>query len=91
MANIQHILNSSKYDSVRSILEIAGYLGEKEKIEIYVVGGFVRDLLMEKQINDIDLMDAKQSIALPASLAHAHSFSLHPNSSFPSMHQPVVC
>ena len=69
MANIQHILNSSKYDSVRSILEIAGSLGEKEMIEIYVVGGFVRDLLMEKQINDIDLMTVGEGIPFAEILA----------------------
>tara|TARA_B100001250_G_C19814394_1_gene797483 strand:+ start:4056 stop:5480 length:1425 start_codon:yes stop_codon:yes gene_type:complete len=69
MANIQHILNSSKYDSVRSILKIAGSLGEKEKIEIYVVGGFVRDLLMEKPINDIDLMTVGEGIPFAEILA----------------------
>ena len=69
MANIQHILNSSKYDSVRSILKIAGSLGEKEKIEIYVVGGFVRDLLMEKPINDIDLMTVGEGIPFAKILA----------------------
>ena len=69
MANIKHILNSSKYDSVRSILEIAGSLGEKEKIEIYVVGGFVRDLLMEKPINDIDLMTVGEGIPFAEILA----------------------
>ena len=69
MANIQHILNSSKYDSVRSILKIAGSLGEKEKIEIYVVGGFVRDLLMEKPINDIDLMTVGEGILFAEILA----------------------
>jgi len=69
MENIQHILNSSKYDSVRSILEIAGSLGEKEKIEIYVVGGFVRDLLMEKPINDIDLMTVGEGIPFAEILA----------------------
>ncbi len=69
MGNIQHILNSSKYDSVRSILEIAGSLGEKEKIEIYVVGGFVRDLLMEKPINDIDLMTVGEGIPFAETLA----------------------
>ena len=69
MENIQHILNSSKYDSVRSILEIAGSVGEKEKIEIYVVGGFVRDLLMEKPINDIDLMTVGEGIPFAEILA----------------------
>lgn len=70
MENIQDILNSSKYNLVRSILEIAGSLGEKEKVEIYVVGGFVRDLLMRKPINDIDLMTVGEGIPFAEILAN---------------------
>ena len=69
MPNIQQILNSSNYDSVRSILEIAGALGEKKEIEVYVVGGFVRDLLMGSPINDIDLMTVGEGIPFAEMLA----------------------
>jgi tRNA nucleotidyltransferase/poly(A) polymerase len=70
MPNIQQILNSSNYDSVRSILEIAGSLGEKKEIEVYVVGGFVRDLLMGSPINDIDLMTVGEGIPFAEMLAN---------------------
>ena len=70
MSNIQQILNSSNYDSVRSILEIAGALGEKKEIEVYVVGGFVRDLLMGSPINDIDLMTIGEGIPFAEMLAN---------------------
>ena len=70
MPNIQQILNSSNYDSVRSILEIAGALGEKKEIEVYVVGGFVRDLLMGSPINDIDLMTIGEGIPFAEILAN---------------------
>ena len=70
MSNIQQILNSSNYDSVRSILEIAGSLGEKKEIEVYVVGGFVRDLLMGSPINDIDLMTVGEGIPFAEMLAN---------------------
>ena len=56
MANIKDLLKTPQYESVRSLLNIAGSLGEQEGKEIYVVGGFVRDLLMGKPINDIDIM-----------------------------------
>ena len=69
MPNIQQILNSSNYDSVRSILEIAGSLGEKKEMEVYVVGGFVRDLLMGSPINDIDLMTVGEGIPFAEMLA----------------------
>ena len=70
MPNIQQLLNSSNYDSVRSILEIAGSLGEKKEIEVYVVGGFVRDLLMGSPINDIDLMTVGEGIPFAEMLAN---------------------
>jgi tRNA nucleotidyltransferase/poly(A) polymerase len=70
MPNIQQILNSSNYDSVRSILEIAGSLGDKKEIEVYVVGGFVRDLLMGSPINDIDLMTVGEGIPFAEMLAN---------------------
>ena len=70
MPNIQQLLNSSNYDSVRSILEIAGALGEKKEIEVYVVGGFVRDLLMGSPINDIDLMTIGEGIPFAEMLAN---------------------
>ena len=70
MPNIQQILNSSNYDSVRSILEIAGSLAEKKEMEVYVVGGFVRDLLMGSPINDIDLMTVGEGIPFAEMLAN---------------------
>ena len=69
MANIKDILNSSDYDSVNSILKVAGTLGDKEGIETYVVGGFVRDLLMGNTINDIDIMTVGEGIPFAERLA----------------------
>ena len=70
MANIKDILNSSDYDSVNSILKVAGTLGDKEGIETYVVGGFVRDLLMGNPINDIDIMTVGEGIPFAKRLAN---------------------
>ncbi len=70
MANIKDILNSSDYDSVNSILKVAGTLGDKEGIETYVVGGFVRDLLMGNTINDIDIMTVGEGIPFAERLAN---------------------
>ena len=53
MANIKDILISTEYDKVNSILRVAGELGKEEAIDVYVVGGFVRDILMGNPINDI--------------------------------------
>ena len=69
MANIKEILNSSEYDSVNVILNKAGNLAERENIDVYVVGGFVRDLLMGNTINDIDIMTIGEGIPFAKKLA----------------------
>ena len=56
MLNIKNLLKLSNYENIFSILEFSGKLGEKEGVEVYAVGGLVRDLLMRKNINDIDIM-----------------------------------
>lgn len=70
MKNIKNIIDLSKYKSARSILSVAGELGEKENIDVFVVGGFVRDLLMDKSLNDIDLMVVGDGILFAKKLAH---------------------
>ena len=69
MENIKYLLDLDKYKSVKSILFIAGELGKKENIDIYVVGGFVRDLLMDNNINDIDIMVVGDGISFAKKLA----------------------
>ena len=71
MGNIKDLLKMPQYGSVKSILDIAGSLGEQEGKEIYVVGGFVRDLLMGKSINDIDIMTVGEGIPFAERLLHS--------------------
>ncbi len=56
MLNIKHLLKLQKHSQVYSILEIAGKLGEEDGLEVYAVGGLVRDLIMSENLNDIDIM-----------------------------------
>ncbi|MFL2983598.1 MAG: CCA tRNA nucleotidyltransferase [Candidatus Neomarinimicrobiota bacterium] len=70
MANIKDILISTEYDKVNSILRVAGELGKEEAIDVYVVGGFVRDILMGNPINDIDLMTVGEGIPFAQKLAN---------------------
>ena len=62
MANIKDLFKSAECQPVHSILSAAGELGKKENIQVYVVGGFVRDLIMGKQLNDIDIMTVGEGI-----------------------------
>ena len=69
--NLKKELNHSQNDSVLSILKLAGSLAEDSDVEIYVVGGVVRDLIMGKPLNDIDLMTVGDGIQFARKLADA--------------------
>ena len=69
MANIRELLIKSKYEQVRDVLERAGRIGESKGIAVYAVGGLVRDLLMDKALNDIDIMTVGEGIPFAKLLA----------------------
>ena len=70
MANLKELFNSNDYADIKAILDVAGELGESENIEVYVVGGFVRDLILGKTLNDIDLMTVGDGILFAQTLAN---------------------
>ena len=70
MANIKDLLKSAECQPARYILNAAGDLGKKENMQVYVVGGFVRDLIMGKTLNDIDIMTVGEGIPFSEKLAH---------------------
>jgi len=70
MANIKDLLKNLD-NSIFSILQLVGELGEKENVEVYVVGGFVRDLLMGKSLHDIDIMVVGEGIPFARKIANS--------------------
>ena len=54
MANIHHL--AEKQPEVCSILKQIGVVAESKDKEVYVVGGVVRDLLLDRPLKEIDLM-----------------------------------
>ena len=54
MGNISQLLDSNSKHG--KILSTAGKLAFDEKISAYVVGGYVRDMLLGRSSNDIDIM-----------------------------------
>ena len=54
MANIENIIE--KQSNVKSLLIEIGEIARDTKKEVYAVGGVVRDLLLDKEIKEIDLM-----------------------------------
>ena len=76
MSNIKGLLKETRYHDICDILKTAGQLGQNEAIEVHAVGGFVRDLLMERDINDIDIVAVGKGIPFAEKLADegAHIF-----------------
>ena len=66
MSNIADLLRSRLEH--QSILAAAGQLGQKQGISIYVVGGYVRDLILDRNTHDIDLMVEGDGIAFARAL-----------------------
>ncbi|MCH7521853.1 MAG: HD domain-containing protein [Candidatus Marinimicrobia bacterium] len=66
MSNIADLLRSRLEH--QSILAAAGQLGQKQGISTYVVGGYVRDLILDRNTHDIDLMVEGDGIAFARAL-----------------------
>jgi len=54
MSSISHLLTEDPRH--KDILETAGKLAQRQSMPAFVVGGFVRDTLLGKSTNDIDIM-----------------------------------
>lgn len=69
MKNIEKIINQSKYKHIFDMAKRAGKLGIKESIKVYIVGGVVRDLMLGRDIQDLDLMVEGDGIFFAKKLA----------------------
>ena len=67
--NISGLIRDRLPARVQKVLEMAGELGREQKTPVYVVGGFVRDLLIGRANNDIDLVVEGNGIGFANSLA----------------------
>ncbi len=56
MENIEKLINQYKYKHIFDMAKKAGDLGLKEGLKVYIVGGVVRDLLLGRDVQDLDLM-----------------------------------
>ena len=54
---------------VRHLLELAGRLGQRLNMPVYVVGGFVRDLLLDRPNHDVDFVVEGEGVTFARALA----------------------
>ena len=69
MKSIEKIINQSKYKDIFDMAKRAGNLGLKEGLRVYIVGGVVRDLILGRDIQDLDLMVEGDGIFFARKLA----------------------
>ena len=67
MSSISQLLREN--NPHEEILTLAGKLGERENIPTYIVGGYVRDTLLRKSCEDIDIMVEGDGVAFAKKLA----------------------
>ena len=67
---------------VRTLLSDIGNAGDTLGVEVFVVGGFVRDLMLERPIEDIDVVVEGDGIAFARYFASLHHCRLHQHRKF---------
>ena len=72
------------YNKLKSfeILNIIGDIGDRNNIELFAIGGFVRDLLLDRENYDIDILCLKNSIFIANKVAealNANDFAIYKN------------
>ncbi len=83
-SSIRHLLENERILSPRQLAllrRIAAY-SENLGLPLYIVGGFVRDLLLERPVNDFDLVVEGDAIKLARSLAKLHGGKVTAHPSF---------
>jgi tRNA nucleotidyltransferase (CCA-adding enzyme) len=68
--NIRQILLERLPKDIVSLLQLAGQTGQELGVEVYAVGGFVRDMLLGIPNDDIDLVVEGDGIAFAQNLGH---------------------
>ena len=67
MTNIKELINPFK--ELNDTLKCVGNLAKELKLECYVVGGAVRDLFLQREISEIDIMVVGDGIRFAKELA----------------------
>jgi tRNA nucleotidyltransferase (CCA-adding enzyme) len=68
--NIRQVLLERLPKDIVSLLQLAGQTGQELGVEVYAVGGFVRDMLLGIPNDDIDLVVEGDGIVFAQSLGH---------------------
>jgi tRNA nucleotidyltransferase (CCA-adding enzyme) len=79
---ISRLLREISVPWVRELIETASEVADVQDVPVYLVGGMVRDLLLERPNEDVDLVVEGDGIAFAKVLADALGGRYHPHSPF---------
>jgi len=79
---ITRLLRETTPTWVQRLLTAAGKVADAQRVPVYLVGGMVRDLLLERENEDVDLVVEGDGIAFAAELADVLDGRHHPHAPF---------
>ncbi|MDD9304931.1 MAG: CBS domain-containing protein [Desulfobacter sp.] len=79
---IKHILDQRLDVRKQTLLKEIGITAEKLGVEVYVVGGFVRDLILDRPNEDVDVVVEGDGIAFAGHFAKEHGCRMSPHQKF---------
>ena len=79
---VTHFMTERLSDRLLTILRDIGNIGEIMACNVYVVGGFVRDLLLNRKNEDVDIVVEGDGIAFAKKYAAHAKARIHPHEKF---------
>lgn len=80
--NIQHMLRERLPKDIQELLRLAGNTGQEMGMQVYAVGGFVRDILLGIPNDDIDLVVEGDGVAFAQTLGERLQARVRPHLKF---------
>lgn len=80
--NIRHVLSERLPRAIIGLLQLAGQVAQDTGVEVYAVGGFVRDMLLGIPNDDIDLVVEGDGVAFAHALGERLQARVRPHLKF---------
>jgi tRNA nucleotidyltransferase (CCA-adding enzyme) len=80
--NIRQLMTERLPGNIVSLLQLAGRVGQETGVEVYAVGGFVRDMLLGIPNDDIDLVVEGDGVAFAHALGERLDARVRPHLKF---------
>ncbi|MEH0020000.1 MAG: CBS domain-containing protein [Desulfobacter sp.] len=79
---VRHLLDKRLDNRIRSLLTDIGSTAEDLGLDVYVVGGFVRDLILDRDVEDVDLVVEGDGVSFAKYYAKKHGCRVNTHQKF---------